>query len=76
MERQCGVCGKNLSIILKEDGSYSGGYYFGKIKLPTGKGEYINMGKKKILDSEFEVVKWTGEHKEIEYWECDKCYNN
>lgn len=77
MIRECVVCGKKLHIKLDKNNKISGGYYFGKMKLPIGKGEYKKVGisKFKIAGKKVNVVKWTGKHKTIEYWECKKCFN-
>jgi len=34
LKRSCIVCGKKLDVEVYEDGTYKGGEYFGKIKLP------------------------------------------
>ncbi len=66
---------RNLKIFVDENGKYTGGHYFGKVKFPVGEGENRSLGKTNILDFEMEVVEWTGDHEEVEYWECDDCYN-
>lgn len=71
MIRRCSVCGKKLVIKLV-DKKTVGGHYFGTIKLPVGKGEYKKTGHDKTLN--VDVVKWTGKKKEMEYWECKKCF--
>ncbi|MBN1539754.1 MAG: hypothetical protein JW939_06380 [Candidatus Thermoplasmatota archaeon] len=75
IERKCIVCGKRLKIGLLKDGSYTGGYYFGRITIPVGEGEHRKVGRSKIVDMEVDVVEWTGEHLETEYWECDECFH-
>jgi hypothetical protein len=75
IQRNCTVCGKKLNITIDENGVYSGGHYFGEMKLPVGEGENIPAGKTKILDIEFEVVEWSGEYEEFEYWECEECFS-
>jgi hypothetical protein len=74
--RKCVVCGKNFEITLLENSKYEGGHYFGKIEIPIGEGEHKVIGQSDILgkDKKVDVVEWTGESKEIEYWECDDCY--
>ncbi len=64
LKRTCAVCGKEIKVIIYKDRSYRGGHYFGKMEIPIRKGKY-----KKV-----DVVDWTGEKKEVEYWECSKCY--
>ncbi|MCK5774026.1 MAG: hypothetical protein KAH57_09600 [Thermoplasmata archaeon] len=71
--RKCILCGRNLRIVLHESGEYTGGNFFRKVKLPVGDGENISLGKQKVL--EMEVVEWTGDHEEMEYWECEGCFN-
>ena len=73
ISRNCTVCGKELSIRLFDDGSYSGGHFFGKVRFPVGEGENKKVGTSDILGEEVDVVEWTGDHEEIEYWECDYC---
>ena len=73
MKRKCSVCGKTISITL-HGRKYNNGNYFGKIKLPVGKGENKKVGVYKPGKHEFNIVKWTGKYKELEYWECNKCF--
>jgi len=73
IKRKCTVCGKALIISLDEK-RYSGGYYYGKIYLPAGKGEWAKIGSSKISGKKTEVVLWTGQEKEVEYWECGQCH--
>lgn len=73
--RRCIVCGKDLKILVDEKGEYTGGHYFGRVEFPVGDGENISLGKTNILDFEMEVVDWTGDHEEVEYWECEECFN-
>lgn len=75
MKRRCAVCGRNISIVLQGK-KYSSGHYFGKIKLPVGKGEHKKVGVYGYGKHKFDVVKWTGKHKEFEYWECNKCFED
>ncbi|MCK4491103.1 MAG: hypothetical protein KAU03_00660 [Candidatus Altiarchaeales archaeon] len=75
MIRRCAVCGKKIKINVDENGRYDNGHYFGKLKLPIkGTGEYKKVGTTKLLKKQVQVVEWTGKEKEIEYWECNKCY--
>ena len=77
MIRNCLVCGKKMNISLDKKGHYDNGHYFGKFRVPIkGKGKYRKIGTSEILGNKTDVVKWTGEKKEIEYWECNKCYKN
>lgn len=73
IKRNCLVCGKEIKIRLNKDRTYSGGDYFGKIKLPIGKGKYIKIDKLNLFNNKADVVRWNGKEKEIEYWECNKC---
>ena len=72
--RKCLVCGKLLRIKLYPDRHYRGGHFFNKLKVPIGGGEYKQTGTFKFGRRKFKVVKWTGKEKEVEYWECEKCY--
>ena len=63
-----------MKIEVYEEGSYSTGHYFGEMKIPVGKGEWKKIGTTKTLEKEIDVVKWTGKKKEIEYWECNDCF--
>jgi len=74
IERECIVCGRHLRISLENNGEYSGGHYFGKISIAVGEGEYRKVERSKLLDMEVDVVEWTGEEREEEYWECDDCF--
>ena len=59
-----------------EDGHYNNGHYYNKIKLPIkGTGEYKKVGATKIGKHQIDVVDWTGKEKEIEYWECNECFD-
>jgi hypothetical protein len=63
MTRSCVVCGKELKIELDENQIIlSGGYYFGKMKVPTEGAKIVKSWKDKIDDFEFTVV----EHSEYE----------
>jgi len=73
IQRDCSICGKEIEIRVNKDKTYFGGDYFGKIKLPFGKGKYSKVGKTDLLGKEVDVVKWNGKEKEIEHWECNKC---
>lgn len=74
MIRECMVCGKKIKINIDKKGCYDNGHYFGKMKLPMGKGEYKKIGTSKLLKKPVDVVKWTGKEKKVEYWECNKCF--
>jgi len=77
LKRRCVVCGKRLNIKLNRDRTYAGGQYFGKMKIPIGKGKWKKVGISAILkpiQERTNVVKWTGKEREVEYWECNKCY--
>lgn len=74
--RNCFVCGSRLTIRINEDKTYEGGHYFGKMRLPIGKGKYKKVGTFKLAEDgeSSDVVKWTGKRKKVEYWECEKCF--
>ena len=75
LNRKCLVCGKGIRIMVYGDGHYTGAHYFNRLKIPIkGTGEYKKTGTSKLLGRKVNVVKWTGKEKEIEYWECDSCY--
>jgi len=75
IDRKCVVCGRSLKITLKDNGEYSGGHYFGKIEIPIGEGENKKVGTSNLLGMEVDVVEWTGDYREEEYWECDDCFH-
>ena len=75
ISRKCTVCGKELEIKLYENGQYSGAHYFGIMELPVGEGENKKVGTMDLNGLKADVVQWTGDHEEIEYWECDDCYH-
>ncbi|MDP1694585.1 MAG: hypothetical protein Q8L34_03525 [Candidatus Woesearchaeota archaeon] len=75
IKRACVVCGKPLTITLYEDGHHRNGYYFSTMKIPVGKGDYKKIGTSKVLGNKVDVVKWTGKEKQIEYWECNDCFD-
>ena len=37
-------------------------------------GKYKKIGTSRLFGKKVEIVKWTGKEKEVEYWECNKCY--
>ncbi len=74
IQRKCLVCGKRINIVLYKDGFYKNAHYFKKFKIPFGKGEYKKVKTTKIFGRKTDVIKWTGKEKEIEYWECNACY--
>ena len=58
IKRKCSVCGKELTIIVRGDGTYSGGHYFGNLKEDL---KEIGLYDPNIPDEEYE------------YWECPDC---
>lgn len=74
MKRKCLVCGREINLILHSS-KYNNGHYFGKFKLPIKPGEYKKVGTVKLGRIKADVVKWTGKEKEVEYWECNKCFD-
>lgn len=74
--RKCLICGKRLRITLYPDRYYRGGHYFNKLKIPIGKGKYKKVGIFKFGGRSYPVVKWTGNERKVEYWECDHCYHD
>ena len=71
--RNCIVCSKELRIIVHEDSTYEGGYFFGRMKYPVGNGEHRKIGTTDMFGKKADVVKWTGDDGELEYWECENC---
>jgi len=76
INRNCAVCNKKMKIEIKKGGNYSTGQYFGDMKLPVGEGEWKKIGVTDILGKKLDVVKWTGKEKEVEYWECNTCFED
>lgn len=78
--RNCLVCNKKLHISLTKDRKIPKRfYYFGKTKLPVGKGIWKKIGKSTALRpfiDKVTIARWTGKEKEIEYWECGRCFKN
>lgn len=75
INRKCLVCGKKINITLYEDKHYTGGHYFGTLKVHVnGTGEYKKVGIDKLFGKKVNIVEWTGKEKEMEYWECNLCY--
>lgn len=70
------MCGKKIQIKINIKGHYNNGNYFGKSIIPIKEtGHYKTIGTKKLFGRKINIVKWTGKEKEIEYWECNKCYS-
>lgn len=74
VKKKCLVCGKKFDLVLLSNGKYFGGAFFGKMKLSIGKGEHKKIETFNKNGLKTDVVKWTGKEKEVEYWECSKCY--
>jgi len=75
ISRKCSVCGKVIKPIIYKDGFIRGAFYYGKMNIPIGKGEHIKTGTFKLGNKKYNVSKWTGKEKQVEYWECESCYN-
>jgi len=76
LTRKCLVCGNRIRVAVYPDGHYKGGHFFNRIKLPVkGTGKYKKTGTRRLFGKKVAIVKWTGKEKEIEYWECDTCYD-
>jgi len=73
MRSKCLVCSKSINVTLNGR-SYRNDNYFGRIKLPSKPGKYKKTGTTKIGKLKVDVAKWTGKEKEVEYWECNKCF--
>lgn len=75
LKRKCVVCGKTIYTTVFRGGHYSRGHYFGTLRVPIdGTGEYKKTGSMQFGKKKFGVVKWTGKEKELEYWECNACF--
>ena len=74
LKRKCLVCGKPFSTTIQENGKYSNGHYFGKLSIPIEKGKYQKTGKFKFGKLKGSAVKWTGNEKKVDYWECHSCF--
>jgi hypothetical protein len=74
LERKCSVCGKNIEAKVDDSGKIYGGYYYGKIELPFGRGKYVKVGTSRLFGMRADVVEWTGKTRKVEYWECNRCY--
>lgn len=75
LKRKCLICGQLFSLTVYADGHYNKGHYFGRLKLPIeGTGEYKKTGFTCIGKQKIAIVKWTGKEKELEYWECNNCF--
>jgi len=74
--RKCLVCGKKIRAKVNRKGNYDNGHYFGTLKLPIeGTGKYEKKGRMKIGKFKADVVHWAGKEKELEYWECNACFD-
>lgn len=72
---KCLICGKSFSTTIYKGGKYSNGHYFCTLKIPVeGTGEYKKRGTTRIARKKFGVVKWAGEKREVDYWECNECF--
>lgn len=63
LKRTCVICDKPLQIIVNEDLSYTGGHYFGSIKVNDDEDEYWEC------DACFNKVDEVAEEKKV----CPKC---
>ena len=60
ISKKCIVCGKRINLTLYSDKNYRGGYYFGTMELPFGKGEYKDLKTTKLFGKKIKITKWTG----------------
>ena len=72
--RKCIVCSKKILARVYQDGYCRNGRYFGTIEVPIGKGEYKKIRTTKIAGRKIDVAEWTGKKREVEYLECDACF--
>lgn len=69
------MCGKRLRIKLYPDGTYRGGEFFGRHKIPIkGTGEWVDAGTSKLFGKTIKLCKWSGKEREEESWECPDCF--
>lgn len=73
LKKRCVVCGKKLNIIIVDAKChYTGGHYFGRMKLYK---KYRDTGRfSKFGKFSANIVSGIGKPKEVEYWECEKCF--
>ncbi len=74
--RKCTRCDDTLSIVKHSDTDFQGAGYFTRYEVPIGEGDFTETGTVNVDGNEFPLVKWEGETKEVEYWECEKCAEN
>ncbi|HIH21342.1 MAG: hypothetical protein J4478_01695 [Candidatus Diapherotrites archaeon] len=76
IKRKCLVCGRKISIVVHKGGVYDKGHYFGDFEIPIeGTGRHKKAGTFRLFGKKYQLVKWTGKERKVEYWECEKCYN-
>ena len=87
LNRNCVNCNKKLTIKVNEDGSYSGGSYYGKFKMDIGDWAFSKFenGKFKrcipiwkyiyLKMRDFKRLLFQ-QYKEYEIWFCQDCDNN
>lgn len=79
LQKKCAICGGPIRVFVYKDKTYRGGHYFFDIPLYS-KSEQKKMResgthKSKVGNMEFDVINYAGKpYKEVEYWECPKCY--
>lgn len=77
--KTCACCGKEIKVIIYTDKSYCGGHYFGKIpicsKKEQEKSQKAGTHKSKMGGHILNVCNYNPKpYKNLEYWECPKCY--
>jgi hypothetical protein len=45
------------------------------MKLPVKPGKYRKVGTTKLGKVVVNVAEWTGKEREVEYWECNACFD-
>ncbi|MFH0970437.1 MAG: hypothetical protein V1776_03175 [Candidatus Diapherotrites archaeon] len=76
IRRKCLICGKWMWVRLTKSGHYDKGHFFSKLKFPIeGTGEHVKVGTFRMGGKSHNVVRWTGKVRKVEYWECNKCFD-
>lgn len=85
IQRKCLECGKNLEIVLNEDGTYEGGNYYGTSKKRIGEWTATRLEDDGDIRRCIPLYKWIylklrdfkrvllREYEEEEVWFCDEC---
>ena len=73
LKKECLCCGKDIKVIVYDKDNYRGGHYFGKIAVYRKNAKYKVVGK--FPGRDWKVIDYLEKpYKQVEYWECPKCY--